>query len=170
MRDVVTQTLMGLVNIALFRASPVVLPYSKIVLCVIITLVFAAKVMAFSMIKGASFGSITMVSLLYILFLMTAVYLLFKQFRCPERTVKVLIALLGIDLLFSGMLNALGEPSPENLLLMTLLGVWILTIEIMIYKKSLEVRTAVAVLITLSINVFQSLPFYLFFGFPNAPA
>jgi hypothetical protein len=171
--DIVFKTLSGLFNVSLFRASPAVLPYSIVMLVLLIFIEFLLKLVGFK-IQGAPFYEIIPATLLYLGILIGGLYWLLARRKLLPRLHKLLMAIFGTELLLTAMLQlilkafqGLGGMTDVTVMgaaVIVAFFVWILAIKTWALKSTLETTTPSAIFLTIGLYLMSSMPILLILG------
>jgi len=171
--DVIYRALVGLFNICVFRSTPAALPYSKILLGTLIVIELLLKTVGFSS-QGAPLPEALSAALAYLGILIAVLYGLLRYRHTVVRLHKLLIALLGTELLLTALLQLLlrGFYSVGNIVNLEVMGsliivsffIWILAIKARVLKATLEINMVAAILLTIGIYIISSIPILLMLG------
>ncbi len=172
MNNTVYQTFRGLINLCRLRASPAELPYSMILLVLLIIIELGLNVFTLNQLKGASSAEVFLASTLSLGVLIGLIFVLLAQRKVATRLPKVLTAWFGTELLLTLLLKLILLVIPESLqatkavqaVLQIIFFTWNVAIKAYIFRRSCDFKLASALLITFGFLIVSSLPIQFILG------
>ena len=172
MNNTVYQTFRGLINLCCLRASPADLPYSTVMLVLLIIIELGLNIFTLSQLKGAPLAQVILASALSLIVLIGLTYVFLSQRKVPARLYKVLIAWFGTELLLTMVLKVLLMIIPESMqatkvvqaVLQVAFFTWNVAIKAYIIRRSCDIKLVSALLTTFGILIVSSLPIQFILG------
>lgn len=173
MNHFMAKTLQGLLNICLFRASPAVLPYSYLLLAILIFISFVVRAQELyqsfhiplleEYASGLLFKSL-LEPFLELSIFMGVLYFLLKQRNLASRCNQVLIAFLGTELILKAFFHIAWAIAPEDMVdsVKIIYAFWSFLVAGYIVKEAFETKMLFGLLIMLGVNLAASIPMLLF--------
>ncbi len=166
MNNTVYQTFRGLINLCRLRGSPAELPYSMIMLVLLIIIELGLNVFTLNQLKGASGAEVFLASSLSLIVLIGLIFVLLAQRKVAARLNKVLIGWFGTELLLTVLLKIILLLIPESAqatksvqaVLQIIFFTWNVAIKAYIFRRSCDMKLASALLMTFGILIVSSLP------------
>ncbi len=166
------QTIYILFNLCSLRSSPSLLPYSALVLVILMVAELVLNVVTLNQLKGVSLPEVITATLLSLVVLVGLIYAMLAQRKMQNRLYKVLIAWFGTELLLTLILKIILVIMPESLqntrtiqaVLQIGFFTWNVVIKAYIIKNACEMKMSRAVLITFGILIISTLPIQLLLG------
>ncbi|MGD9591949.1 MAG: hypothetical protein AB7V32_05470 [Candidatus Berkiella sp.] len=160
------QTIYTLLNLCRFKGSPAMLPFSIMIMGILILIELGLNLYTFSQIKGVSFSENMLASILSVSLLIALIYLLFSQRKIQNRIVKVLIAWFGTELVLTILLKVILLVTPttlqESRYILAFLQIgfftWNIAIKAYLFKNAANMKMASALLMTFGILILSTLP------------
>ena len=160
MNEIIFKALLGWLNLVVFRTSPVVLPFSNILLATLIVLEMTLNTLALQKLDGISIMEVVASTIAYITIYLGLVYAASRAFEKQERFHKIVLALLGTELLLIAFLQLLSAVIPATAFasLQIIFIIWIFFIKSRILKLGFEISWLKAIVITMGITIISSIP------------
>ncbi|MBS0289253.1 MAG: hypothetical protein JSS07_04340 [Proteobacteria bacterium] len=166
------QVLRNLFNLCLLRASPAELPYSLVILVILVSIGTGLNVFTLLQLKGIPLSEVLLATSLSLVLLVTLIYFLLARRKMVSRLPKVLMAWFGTEILLAALLKIILIITPESIQAMKGVQIilqlgfftWNVVIKAFIVRHSCEIKMVSALLLTFGILVLSSLPIQFILG------
>ncbi len=166
------QTFYTLFNICRLRGSPANLPFSYIMLAILILIELGLNLYTFSQIKDVTWGENILASSLSVTLLVGLIFLLLSQRKVQDRLPKVLIAWFGSELVLTIILKLILIITPTVLqearyvqaFLQIGFFTWNIVIKAYIFKSATGMKMPSALLMTFGILILSTMPIQFVLG------
>lgn len=166
------QTFYTLFNLCRLKSNPSMLPFSYLMLALLVIIEFGLNLYTFSQIKDVTLGENILASGLSVLLLTALIYLLLTQRKMQNRVVKVLIAWFGTELVLTIVLKIILLITPtvlqDSRYIQAFLQIgfftWNIVIKAYIFKSAAQMKMSSALLMTFGILILSTLPIQFVLG------
>lgn len=156
------QSIFVYIRLCFIKDTPASLPFSNIILILVVLLDVLLRVISFETTAKISTGEVVFASVLSLVFLLMTLFFLVYYVKKQTRWHKLASALIGVEVLLFCILHPLISLLPNGQMpfsVALLVMIWTMVIKGNILRKALDFRLLNSVMLILAIEIISYIPF-----------